>query len=363
MKTEAEQLWKSAQALLRSLLPADIYELWYAPVRAAGMDSTTLTLAVADHHCEEWLRNQHATLLNEVVAKLAGRPLALRFHVTAYATTTSPKSSGGSSGLRPMFNPRNTFDTFVVGNNQFAHALALAVAQAPGKAYNPILLYGGIGLGKTHLLQAIGHHVVTQRPDMRVTCVTIEQLTNEFIAALQDNALAEFRDKYQQSDLLLVDDVQILTGRGRVQVEFLQLVEALHEAGKQIVLTGDRPADEIPGLEPGLVARFEWGLVTDLQPPDYETRVAIVRQRTTAMNVALPDEVTTFLAKRIRADVRRLEGALIRVVSYAALTGKSLSVPIVETILRDVLMDEVALTNFRWKISGPVDPSSSFGLN
>jgi len=239
------------------------------------------------------------------------------------------------------FNPKNTFETFVVGNNNnFAYAAAQAVAQAPGKSYNPLFLYGGVGLGKTHLLQAIGQYVAAHKKNARVAYLSSEKFTNEYIDGIQNNQLAKFRKKYRQTDVLLIDDIQFLAGKERIQEEFFHTFNALHEAHKQIVLTCDRPASEIHGLEQRLVSRFEWGLVTDLQPPDVEMRLAILNKKAALMGVELPQEIMNFLANRIRTNIRRLEGALIRVASYAALTGKKLSLEVVESLLREILHEE-----------------------
>src|SRR5580692_8760430 len=239
------------------------------------------------------------------------------------------------------FNPKNTFDTFVVGaNNNFSFAAAMAVAQAPGKFYNPLFLYGGVGLGKTHLLHAIGQHVSGSKKGARVAYVSSEKFTNEYIDGIQNNQLAKFRKKYRQTDVLLIDDIQFLAGKERIQEEFFHTFNALHEGHKQIVLTCDRPASEIQGLENRLVSRFEWGLVTDLQPPDVEMRLAILKKKAQIMNVVLQDDILNFLANRIRTNIRRLEGALIRVVSYAGLTGKKLTIEVVENLLREILHEE-----------------------
>ena len=241
----------------------------------------------------------------------------------------------------PVVGPRNTFETFVVGNNNnFAYAAALAVAQAPGKSYNPLFLYGGVGLGKTHLLHAIGHHVSSHKKGARVAYVSSEKFTNEYIDGIQNNQLARFRKKYRQTDVLLIDDIQFLAGKERIQEEFFHTFNALHEGHKQIVLTCDRPASEIQNLEHRLVSRFEWGLVTDLQPPDEEVRLAILRKKAQIAGMELPEEIISFLANRIRSNIRRLEGALIRVASYAALTSKQLSLELVEGLLRDILHEE-----------------------
>src|SRR5580692_11201068 len=243
------------------------------------------------------------------------------------------------------FNPKNTFDTFVVGaNNNFSFAAAKAVAEAPGKSYNPLFLYGGVGLGKTHLLHAIGQHVAISKKGARVAYLSSEKFTNEYIDGIQNNKLAAFRKKHRQTDVLLIDDIQFLAGKERIQEEFFHTFNALHESHKQIVLTCDRPASEIQGLEHRLVSRFEWGLVTDLQPPDVEMRLAILKKKAQAMNVILPDDILNFLANRIRTNVRRLEGALIRVASYSSLTGKKLGIETVESLLREILHEEGRFT-------------------
>jgi chromosomal replication initiator protein len=229
----------------------------------------------------------------------------------------------------------------VVGStNNFAHAAALAVAQAPGKAYNPLFVYGGTGLGKTHLLHAIGHHVGSNKKPAQVAYVSSEQFTNEYIDGIQNHQLARFRKKYRQTDVLLIDDIQFLAGKERIQEEFFHTFNALHEARKQIVVTCDRPAGELQNLEHRLVSRFEWGLVTDLQQPDVEMRLAILRKKTQFMGIELPEDIMSFLAYRIRTNIRRLEGALNRVVSYSALIGKELSLERVENLLRDFLHEE-----------------------
>jgi len=214
------------------------------------------------------------------------------------------------------------------------------VAQSPGKSYNPLFLYGGVGLGKTHLLHAIGQHVVSHKKGARVTYLSSEKFTNEFIDAIQNNQLVRFRKRYRQTDVFLIDDIHFLAGKERIQEEFFHTFNTLHEARKQIVLTSDKPASEIQNLEQRLVSRFEWGLVTDMQPPDVETRLAILRKKETAMGVELPEEVLNFLAQRIRTNIRRLEGALVRVSSFASLTGKRISIEVVETLLREILHEE-----------------------
>ena len=358
MQAAAEKIWGTAQEHLRSMLSADTYNLWFAPLRASGCDANGLVLEVANDFCEVWLKDNYLALLQDVLTLATGRQMQVKFKVASSAAPIAAPASSGSGGHKPKsaeaapernnsanadvtFNPKNTFDTFVVGNNNnFAYAAALAVAQAPGKSYNPLFLYGGVGLGKTHLLHAIGQHVASSKKAARVAYVSSEKFTNEYIDAIQNNQLVRFRKKYRQTDVLLIDDIQFLAGKERIQEEFFHTFNALHEAHKQIVLTCDRPASEIQNLEHRLVSRFEWGLVTDLQPPDVEMRLAILNKKAQQMGVALPAEVLDFLANRIRTNIRRLEGALIRVASYASLTGKKLTIEVVEGLLREVLHEE-----------------------
>jgi chromosomal replication initiator protein len=353
MQATADKIWTAAQQQLRSMLSADIYNLWFSPRRAHSLENDTLTLEVADDFCEVWLKENYLVLLQEVLTHVAGKAMLVKFKVVTGNPAVAPAGINPAVKSRSNevpaeknhgdlpFNPKNTFETFVVGNNNnFAHAAALAVAQSPGKSYNPLFLYGGVGLGKTHLLHAIGQHVAHNRKTARVCYLSSEKFTNEYIDAIQNNQLVKFRKKFRQSEVLLIDDIQFLAGKERIQEEFFHTFNALHEAHKQIVLTCDRPASEIQNLEQRLVSRFEWGLVTDLQPPDIETRLAILRKKARSMGVDLPEEVINFLAHRIRANIRRLEGALIRVASYASLTGRKLSTEVVEGLLHEVLHEE-----------------------
>jgi chromosomal replication initiator protein len=355
MHASAEKTWVSAQGQLRSMLSGDTYNLWFAPLRACAIEGNSVVLEVANDFCEVWLKENYTGLLQDVLTFAGGRPLQAKFKVTSGSAVTAPMVKEPASKPKvtvPIhersttnnewnFNPKNTFDTFVVGNNNnFAYAAALAVAQAPGKSYNPLFLYGGVGLGKTHLLHAIGQYVAGHRKGARVGYVSSEKFTNEYIDGIQNNKLATFRKKYRQTDVLLIDDIQFLAGKERIQEEFFHTFNALHEGHKQIVLTCDRPASEIQNLEHRLVSRFEWGLVTDLQPPDVEMRLAILNKKAQLMGVVLPDDIINFLANRIRTNIRRLEGALIRVASYASLTGRKLSVEVVEGLLREILHEE-----------------------
>jgi chromosomal replication initiator protein len=368
MSLNAEVIWSAAQELLRGMLKAEIYALWFAPVRAGRTEGDSLQLLVSDEFCELWLRDNYLDLLRSVVSRAAVRPMQVEFLVDAGTRApaseslmlpglgadaaeappveSKPKVEAESevvTGARgePPFNPNNTFETFVVGdNNQFAHSTALAVAHNPGKAFNPLFLFGGVGLGKTHLLHAIGHHVLQGRRGARVAYLSCERFMNEFIDALQTNSLVKFRRRYRMLDVLLVDDIQFLGGKERIQEEFFHTFNALHEARKQIVLSCDRPANEIRGLEQRLISRFEWGQTADVQPPDVETRMAILRKKEKALGFPIPQEITNFLAARIRTNVRRLEGAFTRVAAYAQLTGRPLTLETVESLLREILQEE-----------------------
>jgi chromosomal replication initiator protein len=359
MQSPAENTWSAAQELLRSMLNADLYNLWFSPIQAVGIEGETIVLRVANDFSELWLKDNYLGLIQDVLMHASGQHLGVRFEVRAdqhYAQapncrgvklkdsqeeTISKAAQPREHSREIHFNPKNTFETFVVGqNNSFAHAAALAVAQEPGKSYNPLFLYGGVGLGKTHLLHAVGQYVCSHHRGFRVAYLSSERFTNEYIDAIQNHQLAKFRKKYRQPDVLLIDDIQFLSGKERIQEEFFHTFNALHDSHKQIVLTCDRPVGEIQNLEQRLVSRFEWGLVTDLQPPDIETRVAILRKKEKCMGVELPDEILNFLAARIRSNIRRLEGALIRVASYASLTGKKLGIEMVEALLHDVLHEE-----------------------
>jgi chromosomal replication initiator protein len=356
MQISAEKIWQSAQEHLRAKLSQDTFSMWFAPLRASALDGSHIMIETPNEFCEVWLKDNYLGLMQDAVAAAAGCKLQVKFKTiapthTATAITSprpvaTPKSKPTPSERVTLngdlhFNPKNTFDSFVVGgNNNFAFAVAKAVAESPGKVYNPLFLHGGVGLGKTHLLQAIGQHVADHKKGARVAYVSSEKFTNEYIEAIQNNKLVAFRKKYRQSEVLLIDDIQFLAGKERIQEEFFHTFNALHEAHKQIVLTCDRPASEIQGLEQRLVSRFEWGQTADVLAPDVETRLAILQKKAQAMNVTLPEDVMNFIATRIRTNIRRLEGALIRVSALASLTGKKLTVDVVENLLREMLHEE-----------------------
>ncbi|OAM87361.1 chromosomal replication initiator protein DnaA [Termitidicoccus mucosus] len=359
-------LWATIKADLKTLFPEDVFQLWFDPIVCLAANDDTLTLGVPNDFAAIWISDNYLDLIIQRIRLATGRDIAITFRkyqpseTTAAApadrlANTSPIPSAqphprrnGTSGrtAHPLpaassLNPRNTFESYVVGsNNQMAHAAALAVAQAPAQAYNPLFIYGETGLGKTHLMHAIGHAILQKNPHAKVAYLSTEKFTNEFIQALQENALTKFRQRYRHVDVLLLDDVQFLGGKERIQEEFFHTFNELFESQKQVVLSSDRRASEIQKLEARLVSRFEWGLPADIQAPDYETRLAILRTKAITLKFDLPGDVASFIAKNIAKNIRRLEGALIKVASYATLTGKPLDLPAAEMLLQDVLMEQ-----------------------
>jgi len=350
LQTDASSIWEKACGHLRETLPKDVYDRWISVIEAKEIHDETIVLNVANDFYQSWLVENYLPLIQDAVTAVVGSNLKIDFSVERASvpeTETVPDKSSPSSGKRPrrstagpVLNPKYTFETFVVGpSNNFAHAATLAVAQSPARAYNPLFIYGDVGLGKTHLMQAIGHYVAS-RLKSKVCYISSETFTNEYIDALQKKGLVQFRKKYRNCDLLLIDDIHFLGGKERMQEEFFHTFNTLFDGHKQIVMTSDRPAAVIQGLEHRLVSRFEWGLVTELESPDLETRIAILRKKQELLNLELPDEVILFMAEHIRSNIRRLEGALIRVASYSSLTGRTLDSSLMEYLLRDTLDQE-----------------------
>ncbi len=365
MTKSHETLWSEASNVLRGMLNPDLFSRWFAPIRAVQLADDTLQLGVANEFYQIWLQDNFLPLIREAVNQVSPQPLQVKL-VIAHGSVPPArrplpdKPSSARSALDPKLNPRYSFDSFIVGpNNNLAHAAALAVAQSPAKAYNPLFIYGGVGLGKTHLMQAIGQQVDNSRKHLRVCYLSCEQFTNDFIQAIQNSSMTKFRKKYRQTDVLLIDDIQFLAGKERMQEEFFHTFNSLFDAHKQIVLSADRPAAEIANLEQRLVSRFEWGMVAELQPPALETRIAILRKKAALMDVQIPDPVLLFLAEKIRTNIRRLEGALIRVASYTSLTGLAISPDSLESLLRDALHEEarqsVTIDSIQKKVAAHFD--------
>ncbi|MGY8696124.1 MAG: chromosomal replication initiator protein DnaA, partial [Verrucomicrobiia bacterium] len=360
--TEPTPIWDKVKAELSELLPRDIFDSWFSKVSCVKAEGSSVVLQVQNEFSAIWINDNYLDLLTKAFQRFLGYPVTVTLeNETAPAdsqetapnnrietiTETGPSPRTASRETKKVVNPssanlnrRNTFENFVIGSNsQLAHAAAIAVAHAPAGAYNPLFVYGETGLGKTHLMHAVGHHILLNKPNARIAYLSSEKFTNEFISAIQENTLTRFRKRYRKVDVLLIDDVQFLSGKERIQEEFFHTFNELFEAQKQIFLSSDRPANEIAKLESRLVSRFQWGLVTDIQAPDFETRVAILRKKAEQHKFKVSDEIINFIAQHIVKNIRRLEGALIKVCSYSSLTGNPLNIGTCEMLLRDVLME------------------------
>ena len=361
MEESYRKIWDEIASSIQPHVSVDAFQRWFAAIELVQADELALTFQVPNTIYQLWIESNYLNLVQSATLSVLGSPRDIKFRIAENGKTNVLVESGTEkSGEGPQvkiqekefetasnhgMNPRNSFETFVVGsNNQFAHAAALAVAQSPAKTYNPLFIYGGVGLGKTHLMQAIGQQVMNRKKNFKVMYLSSEKFTNEFIDGIQHNTLVKFRKRYRQSDLLLIDDIHFLAGKERSQEEFFHTFNTLFDGRKQIVLSSDRPASEITNLEQRLVSRFEWGLTAELQPPDIETRMAILRKKAQALQVQLAQDVLEFLAQRVRSNVRRLEGALMRVASFVSLSGREISRDTVEQLLRDILQEEAKKT-------------------
>ncbi|HET8655667.1 MAG TPA: chromosomal replication initiator protein DnaA [Longimicrobiaceae bacterium] len=366
MELTAAEVWSRILGEARAALPEQAFRTWLAPTEAVAFSQDTLILSTANPFAADWVEDKYADLLIGIGEQLFGRrfrlsirceshqgelPLPLRLEAVPAPVPERPappptRAAAPAARVAPSaavvdspLNDRYTFDRFVVGNNsQFAAATAHAVAEAPARMYNPLFLYGGVGLGKTHLMHAIGHAVLERDPAKRVLYISSERFTNEMVSAIQEGTMAEFRRLYRQIDLLLVDDVQFLEGKERTQEEFFHTFNALHDAQRQIVLTSDRPPKEI-GLEDRLVSRFEWGMVADIKPPDFETRVAILRKRVEedGLEISGMEEVLDYIARHCTSSVREIEGAVIKLLAFSSLTRREITLELASEVLGGVL--------------------------
>ncbi len=337
--------WARALAFIQTAVGPEAHQRWFEPLRVASANDTEWCVEAPDAFFRDWFLQHHLHLLESTLGRRVRLVVAASppedLPVNAAMPTAAAPSANETARVSLRLNPRYTFDGFVVGpSNRFAHAACLAVAESPGKAYNPLFIYGGVGLGKTHLMQAIGH-ALSQRLGSTSACyLSSEQFTNQLIGAIQHRSMVKFRERYRTADVLLIDDIHFIAGKEATQEEFFHTFNTLHDAHKQIVISSDRSPKEIPGLEERLVSRFEWGLVTDIQAPDFETRVAILRRKAQEAGTMVPDDVAVFVAQRVKSNIRELEGALIRVVASAKFSGQQLSVALAHDVLGDMLAEE-----------------------
>lgn len=346
-----DTVWQEALQYIQAKVPKQVYDTWFIPVHLDRIENSTAHIGVPNKFFGDWLQTHYGPLLAEAVATArGGGDMAVNFvvfhkpvarPVEAPISGAVPRTGSPPKARRGIqLNPKYTFRNFVVGaGNQFAHAACMAVAEQPGKAYNPLFIYGGVGLGKTHLLNAIGNHVAEQT-DLRIAYLTTEQFTNEVINSIRYDKMMDLRKRYRHIDMLMIDDIQFLAGKERTQEEFFHTFNALYEGHKQIVLSSDRFPKDMPDIEERLRSRFEWGLIADLQPPDVETRIAILRKKSEDEGVKLPEDVIQFLAVTMKSNIRELEGSLVRLGAYASLTGQVITLEMAKNVLRDLIGDK-----------------------
>ncbi len=348
-----DNIWDLTLENIKKEISPQSYETWFLPIKQASFSNNTLVLEAPNAFFKTWLAEHYSEIIKKASCAVVGKPVNLEFSigVSGAVVQEEPKQKRGLGFFaKPFeklvpaethFNPRYTFDEFVVGScNRFAQAASMAVAESPAKAYNPLFIYGGVGLGKTHLMQAIGQHVFTHSPRAKVMYISSEKFTNQLISSIQNRTTLKFREKYRGQDVLLIDDIHFIAGKESTQEEFFHTFNTLYDAHKQIVVSSDRPPKEIHGLEKRLVSRFEWGLVTDMQPPDFETRVAILKKKSEKEVISVPDDVIVHIAEKIKSNIRELEGALIRVVAYTSLVGRKMDIDMVKEVLKEVEQDE-----------------------
>ncbi len=356
---DAKQVWRAALGELQvSLSPAN-FETWLRDTQLVDVDDQRFRISVPNGFAKDWLETRYRSLISQTLARIVGYSVQVEFAVqgTDGVPAASPETNGAAAGPQPAaapvrleptrvggeggttnINPRYTFTNFIVGSaNRLAHAASLSVAERPGHAYNPLFLYGGVGLGKTHLMHAIGNAVSAKFPRKRILYATSEKFTNDFINSIREQKMEDFRGRYRRIDVLLIDDIQFIAERERTQEEFFHTFNAIHEAGKQVVLSSDRPPKAITTLEERLRSRFEWGLIADLTPPDLETRIAILRSKAEDQLHLIPSEVIEFIARKVVSNVRELEGALNRVVAYASMSGMPVNIELASAVLSNVM--------------------------
>ena len=369
---DINSLWEKVLQILKGEVSAVAFKAFFATVKPLLLDNNTLYICANSDFNKDILNNRYHSLIVGIVKEVTAKDIkvivlgseeemdSLIKDINSESTSSTSKSAKAPTKYESNLNPKYTFDTFVIGNsNSFAHAACVAVAESPAKSYNPLFLYGGVGLGKTHLMQAIGHHILETDSTQKVVYVSSEKFTNELVNSIKDDKNEEFRNKYRNVDVLLIDDVQFIAGKERTQEEFFHTFNTLHEANKQIIISSDRPPKDIPTLEERLRSRFEMGLITDIQPPDFETRIAILRKKAQMDNTEVPDEVADYIAKNVKSNIRELEGALTRVMAYSSLTKKKVSLEVATEALKDIIVSyntsEINVVRIKEKVAEVFD--------
>lgn len=347
MENGLNELWQKTLNIIKGEITEVSFNTWIKSIIPYSISNNTIKLGVPNNFTKEILESRYKDLIINSINILSSKKFNVDFFILSEETAEiekpsseieSKKNISQNDEMSAILNPKYTFDSFVIGNsNRFAHAASLAVAESPAKAYNPLFIYGGVGLGKTHLMHAIGHFILQNNPKSKVVYVSSEKFTNELINSIKDDTNVQFRNKYRNVDVLLIDDIQFIAGKERTQEEFFHTFNTLYESNKQIILSSDRPPKEIPTLEDRLRSRFEWGLIADIQPPDFETRIAILKKKADVENLNIQNEVMAYIATKIKSNIRELEGALIRIVAYSSLTNKEISVDLASEALKDII--------------------------
>ncbi|MDM0992631.1 chromosomal replication initiator protein DnaA [Clostridium perfringens] len=358
MDAQLNNLWEQALNIIKGEISEISFNTWIKSCTPISISDNILKLSVPNEFTKGILDTRYKDLLIQALKIVTSRKFKIEFYLESDLeeekeneekqkeekkdnTNDVDGSIVVSDEMSATLNHKYTFQSFVIGNsNRFAHAASLAVAESPAKAYNPLFIYGGVGLGKTHLMHAIGHYILQENPKAKVVYVSSEKFTNELINAIKDDKNEEFRNKYRKVDVLLIDDIQFIAGKERTQEEFFHTFNALHEENKQIILSSDRPPKEIPTLEDRLRSRFEWGLIADIQPPDFETRMAILKKKADVEGLSVPNEVMVYIATKIKSNIRELEGALIRIIAYSSLTNRDVSVDLASEALKDIISNK-----------------------
>ncbi|GAB6137141.1 chromosomal replication initiator protein DnaA [Halanaerobaculum tunisiense] len=353
-KKEAEKIWDKTLEEIKTELSTPSFETWFKSTKALATKNNKFLIEVPNEFAKDWLETRYSKLITEIISDISGKSYEIEFIIPEMKEEEllidEKKEAPNSQQEQeepdiepPSLNSKYTFDNFVIGSsNRFAHAASLAVAEAPAKAYNPLFIYGEVGLGKTHLMHAIGHYILEHTSNTTVMYLTSEEFTNRLINSIRDDKTMDFRNQYRNIDVLLIDDIQFLAGKERTQEEFFHTFNALHDANKQIIISSDRPPKEIPTLEERLRSRFEWGLITDIQEPDLETRIAILKKKAALEGHEVPDDVIVYIANKIKSNIRELEGALIRVIAYSSFSNDQIDVNLAQEVLKNIASENTA---------------------